>query len=387
MYITRTRIKNLLLRSKTALALSILVGFGVGNCATIPTDKTASTNNGSSQNPNSTTSTGDTILSAKLSSGRDKWLWPFASTSPWNMPIGSNARYSPANLEKAPWVSADVEYLYKSKAEDPVRSVYVPGTWGPGRCTGTMPQGTLQIADNIIVPDATEYKTPNNPAAFLMPDGKTLVQLNPLTRCTSGGNVYGWRSEENIYGDGLRGGHGGSGLSSIGGSIRLGELTGTRAIRHALKINLWANKYLYYSSSNPGYRWPADRADSYAAQNYKGTNPKLVMGSLLAIAPNVTETSLGLQTPAGRKIFHALQNYGGYVVDDSAGGSYDLSMEKGVLEEFRATYGYEFYGTSGAFYEDFMKIIKKLHTVDNNGPNSVGGGGTPRLSLAPPIGN
>jgi hypothetical protein len=387
MYIIRTRIRKLLLRSKTTLLLSVLVGIGVGNCSTIPANKTISPNSNASQKAERTTGTGDIILSAKLPSTRDKWLWPFASTSPWNMPIGSNARYSPANLEKAAWVSADVEYLYKSKAEDPVRSVYVPGTWGPGRCTGTMPQGTLQIADNVIVPDATENRTPNNPAAFLLPDGKTLVQLNPLTRCTVGGNVYGWRSDENIYGDGLRGGHGGSGLSSIGGSIRLGELTGTRAIRHALKINLWAYKYLYYSSSNPGYRWPADRADSYAAQNYKGTNPKLVMGSLLAIPSNVTEASLGLQTPVGRKLFHALQNYGGYVVDDSAGNSHDLSMEKGVLEEFRTTFGYDFYGTSGAFYDDFMKLFQALNIVNNNGSNNVGGGGTPRVPLAPPIGN
>lgn len=360
MHITWAEIKNLLLRSKTALVLSVIVGISVGNCSTIPAAKTT----------------------------RDKWLWPFASTSPWNMPIGSDARYTPANLQKAAWVSADEEYFYKAKADDPVRSVYVPGTWGPGRCTGTTPQGKLQVPDNLIVPDATETSTPNNPAAFLLPDGKTLVQLNPLTRCTSGGNVYGWRAGDvSIYGDGLSGGHGGSGLSSMGGSIRLGELTGTRAMRHALKINLWADKYLHYSSSNPGYRWPADRADSYAAQNYKGTNPKLVMGSLLAIAPSVTEASLGLQTPAGRKLFHALQNYGGYVVDDSAGDSHALSVEKGVLEEFRAAFGYEFYGTSGAFYEDFMKIFKALNTVDNNGPTNVGGGGTPRVSLAPPIGN
>lgn len=388
MYIIRTGIRNLLVLSKTALAISVIVGLGVGNCSTIPADKTTRANSGSSENADSTTGTGDAIISAKLPSTRDKWLWPFASTSPWNMPIGSDARYTPANIQKAQWAAADEEYFYKSKADDPVRSVYVPGTWGPGRCTGTTPQGTLQVPDNLIVSDATKTSTPNNPAAFLMPDGKTLVQLNPLARCSSGGDVYGWRaSDVSIYGDGIRGGHGGSGLSSIGGSIRLGELTGTRAIRHALKINLWANKYLYYSSSNPGYRWPADRADSYAVQNYKGTNPKLVMGSLLAIPPNVTEASLGLQTPAGRKLFHALQNYGGYVVDDSAGDAHYLSMEKGVLEEFRATFGYEFYGTSGAFYDDFMKIFQVLNIVDNNGPNNVGGGGTPRVSMAPPIGN
>jgi hypothetical protein len=380
MYILSTRTKNFLLRSKTTLALSVIVGIGVGNCSTVPANKTT--------NPNSNTGTGDTILTAKAPSTRDKWLWPFASTSPWNMPIGSDARYVPANLQQESWSSADVEYLYRIKDSDPVRSVYMPGAWGPGRCTGTTSQGTLQFPDNVIVPDATQNSNPNNPAAFLMPDGKTLAQLNPFARCNSGGNLYGWRTEDiSIYGDGLRGGHGGSGLSSIGGSIRLGELTGNKSIRHALKINIWAEKYLYYSSSNPGYRWPADRADSSAAKDYRGNNPKLVMGALLAIPPSVTVTSLGLQTPAGRKLFHALQNYGGYVVDSTGWNAHALSVEKGVLEEFRTTYGYNFESTNGAFYDDFMKLFQALHIVDNNGPNNIGGGGKPRVSLAPPIGN
>lgn len=399
----KAEIKKLLLRSKTAFAASAIVGLSIGNYSTIPTSTTSGVNSGDHQYANSTIkteppnnvnssgssySTDTVIASNTASTTRDKWLWPFASTSPWNMPIGSGAHYVPANIQKAQWVAADEEYLFKTKADDPVRSVYVPGTWGPGRCTGTTPQGKLQIPDNLIIADATKTSTPNNGSAFLMPDGKTLVQLNPLTRCSSAGNVYGWRaSDVDIYGDGLRGGHGGSGLSSIGGSIRKGELTGTQPIRHALKIDLWANKYLYYSSSNRGYRWPADRADSYAAQNYKGTNPKLVMGSLLAIPPEVTASSLGLQTKAGRRIFRALQDYGGYVVDDSAGDAHYLSVEKGVLDEFRATYGYDFYGTSGTFYDDFMKIFKALQIVENNGSQNVGGGGTPRVPLAPPIGN
>ncbi|WP_439566119.1 hypothetical protein [Gloeocapsopsis crepidinum] len=377
-----TGIKKLLLPSKTALVLSMAVGIGVGNYSTIAANKTANFNR------NSGTSDNTILATNKLRPTRDKWLWPFASTSPWNMPIGSNARYVPANIQKAEWAVADVEYFYKIQANDPLRSVYVPGAWGSGRCTGTISQGKLPVPDNLIVPDAGKYSTPNNPAAFLLPDGKTLVQLNPLTRCTAGGNVYGWRTEDvSIYGDGLRGGRGGSGLSSIGGSIRLGELTGTKPIRHALKINLWANKYLHYSSSNPGYRWPADRADGYAAEHYKGTNPKLVMGTLLAIPQNVTKASLGLQTAAGRKLFHALQNYGVYVVDDSAGDADYLSVENGVLEEFRATYSYDFGGTSGIFYNDLMKLFRALHIVENNGPNSVGGGGTPRVRMAPPIGN
>jgi hypothetical protein len=324
---------------------------------------------------------------------RDKWLWPFASTSIWNMPIGSGAVYTPANIQKASYAAADREYFYKVKASDPLRPVYSPGSWGPGRCTGTQSMGiSLPIPDNLIVPDATSnpYSTPNNASAFLMPDGKTIEQFEPLTRCEAGGSVYGWRNPwggVDIYGDGIKGGHFGSGLSSIGGSIRLGELLNNQPIRHALKVLIWAEKYLYYSAAVPGYRWPADRADSYAANKYHGTNPKLVQGALLAIPPSVTEASLNLQTPTGKKLFRALQNYGAYVVDDSAWDSHYFAVEKGVPEEFRATYGYDFEGTSGKFYEDFMKLFKALHIVDNNRPNSIGGGGTPRAPLAPPIGN
>lgn len=403
MSIVRSGIRNLGLRSQIALAASVIVSLAIGSCSTVPAATITRPSGGGFEYTSSTTgtkpadngrssdraySTSTAIASAKSTATRDKFKWPFSSKSPWNMPIGSGARYKPANIQQAYFAGADEELFYKVKASDPVRSIYAPGAWGPGRCTGTSyPQGTMQIPDNLIVPDATKTSTPNNPSAFLMPDGKTLVQLNPLARCTAGGNVYGWRTRDvSIYGDGLPGGHGGSGLSSIGGSIRLGELTGSQPIRHALKINLWAQKYLYYSSSKPGYRWPAERADNYAASGYGGTNPSLVMGTLLAIPPSVTESSLGLQTPGGRKLFHALQNYGGYVVDDTAWDAHALSVEKGVLEQFRATFGYDFQGSSGAFYSDFIKLFKAVHIVDNNGANSIGGGGKPRAPLAPPIG-
>jgi hypothetical protein len=325
---------------------------------------------------------------------RDKFLWPFASTSPWNMPIGSDARYVPANIGKAGYAGADREYFYKLKESDPKRPVYAPGAWGEGRCTGTQTMHiSLPVPDDLIVPDATSnpYSTPNNASAFLMPDGKTLVQLEPLARCQEGGNIYGWRyfPDVDIYGDGIGGAHFGSGLSSIGGSIRKGELTGDQPIRHALKVVIWGEKYLYYSKpdSTSGYRWPADRADGNAANQYHGTNPSLEQGALLAILPQETEGRLNLQTPAAKKLFHALQDYGAYVVDDAGWDAHYIAVEKGVTKEFRKAYGYDFEGTSGEFYEDFMKLFRALHIVDNNGPKSIGGGGTPRVPLAPPIGN
>ncbi|MBD2778468.1 hypothetical protein [Iningainema tapete] len=329
---------------------------------------------------------------------RDKFLWPFASTSPWNMPIGSDARYIAANIEKAQYAGADLEFFYKLKQSDPERPVYAPGAWGEGRCNGTQSMGiSLPFPDNIIVPDATKvpFSTPNNASAFLMPDGKRLVQLSPLARCQPGGSIYGFRYSSptepdgmiDIYGAGIGGAHFGSRLSSIGGSIRKGELIGNKPIRHALKVLIWGEKYLHYSKSIPGFRWPATGADNYAADHYHGKNPALVQGSLLAIPPSETEASLNLKTPAAKKLFHALQDYGAYIVDDAYWDCHYFSMEKEALEEFQNTYGYGFQDTSGEFYEDFMKLFQTLYIVDNNGSNSIGGGGTPRQPLAPPIGN
>lgn len=415
--------------SQLALAASAILGLALGNCQSVSavtseagrvrrfpplSEPAIQINNGSSHYTRSTTGTwssdngysGGTISqhtnaiaqsTTTFPSTRDKFKWPFSSKSIWNMPIGSGALYTPGNIQQAPLVLGDQEYFYKLRKGDPLRRVYGPGAWGQGRCTGTQYMGiSLPIPDNLIVPDATNnpYYTPNNASAFLLPDGRSLVQLEPLARCTVGGPIYGYRysgpkgwTEVDIYGEGIGGAHFGSGLSSIGGSIRKGELISNNPIRHALKVVIWGEKYLYYSQSKPGYRWPADRADSYAANQYKGTNPKLVMGTLLAIRPSVTEASLNLQTPAGKKLFHALRDYGAYVVDDAAWDAHYFAVEKGVFEEFRATFGYNFEGSSGPFYNDCMKLFKALYIVDNNGPNSIGGGGTRRAPLAPPISN
>lgn len=114
-------------------------------------------------------------------------------------------------------------------------------------------------------------------------------------------------------------------------------------IRHALKIDLWGN-WLHYnpSSSTPGRRWPAILADSYASNQYKGSKPALVMGSLLAIPPSVTAESLGLSTKAGKKIFQAMQDYGAYVVDDSGWDYNYLCVEKGAEVEYESVTGKHF---------------------------------------------
>lgn len=323
---------------------------------------------------------------------RDKRLWPFESDSIWNMPIGSDAQYVPAEIGPASSISIDNEFFAFPSLNDPVVPVYSNGVWGPGRCETDTYQYSVHLPYDWVVPDADSGSTPNAAAAILAADGRTLKQMNPVSRCDPGGPLTaGWMApDQDIYGPGMYGGHGGSGLSSIGGSLRLGELTGPDPIRHALKVNLWGHRWL--SPSDGGFRWPAITADSFyddsnSPNRYDGELPELRMGALLAIPPDVDIADLGLKTEAGRKIAWTMQNYGAYVVDDTTWDSHALDVEAGVADEFRSAYGYGSEGSEGPWYDDMMTIFGALSVVDNNRPSSIGGGGAPLQPLAPPIGN
>jgi hypothetical protein len=332
-----------------------------------------------------------TATATPLPGSRDMTLWPFASTSIWNMPIGSGAAYVPANIAPRQWITLDVEYLVFAKASDPVVPFYTNGVFGSGRCNTATFQYNLNLPAEFVVPDARSGSTPNAVAAILEPDGRTLHQMNPVSRCSAGGPLTaGWTApDQDIYGGGILGGHGGSGLSSIGGSLRLGELTGSAPVRHALKVNLWAHAAI--SATGNGHRWPAVRADSYYndsgdSDRYAGAVPALRMGALLAIPADVDLDALGLQTAPAKKLAWTLQNYGAYVVDDTAWDADAIDAQDGVEEEFQAVYGMPMEGSSGRWRDDVMKLFAALSVVDNNGPTSVGGGGAPLQPLAPDIG-
>jgi hypothetical protein len=334
------------------------------------------------------------ILSISFPTSRVPWEWPFDPQSIWNLPIGSNAIYIPANIQSGEWTSADVELLFSVSESEPLTRLYAPGSW-THRCSGTnSPTGNphdemyIRFPEDQIVPDATPGYTPNNATAILQPDGETIISLEPLARCTAGDPVYGYYfGEENIYGLGITGGHGGSGLSTLGGSIRLGELVNDEPIRHALKVNLWGQLYLNYNSQDatPGYRWPAYKADSAAPWSYKGTNSQLEMGAMLALSPDVTPQSLGITTVPALKMFYALQDYGAYVVDDTGWNVTAFNLQEGVKEEFKQTYDYDFEtsDTNSQWFKEYYTLVKNLSIVTNNSENSIGGGGERRVPLAP----
>ena len=330
------------------------------------------------------------IMSSE-STAKITWERPFSKDSIWNIPIGSKAIYKPANLGTGSYTSSDVELLYKVTTEDPLTRLYAPDSW-KNRCGGTKsPTGNpadkiyIRFPKNKVVPDATSSHTPNNVSSILQPNGKTIVAVAPLARCKPGSPVYGWYfGKQNLFQKGIVGGHGGSRLSGIGGTIRLGELTADRAIDHVLKVNVWAEKYLKYNKQDksPGYRWPAKVADSYAAKQYGGSEPHFEMGALLAIPKNVTPQSLNIKSKPALKLFYALQNYGAYVVDDSAWNVTAFNVQQGVLEEFKQTYGYDFETNdrTSQWFKEYYSLVKNLHIIANNSPKSIGGGGSRNIS-------
>jgi len=346
------------------------------------------------------------------------------------MPIGSGAIYVPANLPareddpndsktaaQAGVPGADWERIVLKPTAPKTTINYSSAGWKKDangaqvdRCPSTTDpnpsQSHLPVTD---VPIPSDFLVPsdngNDGAVFLMDNGHTLIQTQPFARCTAGQpgtSLLAFPNEE-LFGDGRTGAHGGSKLSSLGGSIRMGELRpGQQGMHHALKVALF-KQMAYYNCSltSECYRWPASTADGGAVSNYgsiidprnttRTQNRAMKMGALLALPPSVDINTLGLSEP-GKQLAWTLQNYGAYIVDSYGGPVFGLDAEsgpdgdKGV--EFYSDYGFHittYAGSGSAWTNDLQKIIPLLAVVDNNSPTSIGGGGTPRQPIAPPF--
>jgi len=333
---------------------------------------------------------------APVAATRDPWQWPFARNSIWNTPRGANARLIPAGLpqvydQTTVYIGLDLERHIQVPADAPLRPIYPGAGWPilwPGDDSFEKPStptwADLPLPDDFRKADNVPGYTPNSCTTFLMPDGRTLRQMQPTVRLWDDDypdrRIVGWPAAPvDLYGLGTTGSHFGSGLSTLGGSLRVGELSSPDPIPHALKLNIWA-RHLHYGPSG-GFRWPADRADDYASpQTYTGSNPALQMGSLLVIPAQITAESLNITSAPGLKFFEALRDYGCYIADDSAWNGYDFCAEDGIVAEVAAM-GYALGGRDGQLNEELRRMIAALHIVDDNAPQSTGGAG-PRM--APP---
>ena len=337
---------------------------------------------------------------------RDPLKWPFASNSIWNMPIGSKAVYVHAQIEKAmaAGMTIDEDYIVMTPNAPLMDIYYSDAGWNKNksRCEKTG-ESLLYAApipqDFIVSPQTWDGSTPNAGIAVLMPDGRTIKQNQPFAHCEQGGYATSGYlfADQDIYGQGISGAHGGSGLSAIGGTLRIGELTPTSGpIRHALKVNLYARKNVFYDAETKGYRWPARTADGYAAKEYyKDRKNPIVkacrVGALLALSPSIDINSLELETEPAKILAKAFQNYGAYLVDDTAWDVYAIMTEWGpdgrFADEFEKNWGFNIKQNSkdNSWSRDMDRIFTHLYVVDNNYPETIGGGGELRAPLAPAL--
>ena len=127
---------------------------------------------------------------------RDPWQWPFARTSIWNMPIGSNAQYKDANFEAAGHIGVDIQHIVALDKSDPKRQAFLSTSFGPGRCSGTESINLwLPIPDNWLVPDAgnSPYgNTPNSNFALRLQaaSADTVFEGCRIARCEKAGPFY-----------------------------------------------------------------------------------------------------------------------------------------------------------------------------------------------------
>lgn len=358
---------------------------------------------------------------------RNPYQQPFAVDSIWNMPIGSGATYLPANLATTPagggtsWQGMpllDFENICLTPTSPSTAVNYSSVGWGAGSrasATGGLLQNVCMPA-SYVIPDQDPYGGHgNNSASFLAADLRTIQQCQPFCRATAStaGTASLFFGTQDFYGQGELGSHGGSNLSSLGGSIRMGELRPSGSSnpypfgpKHALKFTINMSRYGYKNATASNlFTYPATTADGYATNTSSpgyGTiggpnvnNAYMVMGALLAIPASTNITTLGLTTEAGKQLAWTLQNYGGYIVDDTGGSDgYALDVESGVNgskdTEFNADYGYPMRqgwagGTLSPWNADIGILFHALSCVTNNTVNTKGGGGTPRVPLAAPL--
>ncbi len=336
---------------------------------------------------------------------RDPLKQPFSTGSIWNMPIGKNAQFVHAELERAMaagmTIDEDIIVMKPDAPETEINTNYAGWNREKDRCPTEGPLlFSAPIPVDFTVSKATwDGTTPNSGLAVLMSDGRTIKQTQPFARCMAGesGTSQYMFDDMDIYGDGFYGAHGGSGLSAIGGALRVGELVSeNQPIKHVLKINVFGKKNLYYDETTKGFRWPAKRADGYAKSNYgtsrtKPVNKDCRMGALVALPSFINLDTLQFETIPGRILAQTFRDYGAYIVDDTAWDVYAIVTEWGpagrVTDEFEKKWGFSMKQSSKEtpWSRDMDKIFLNLHIVNNNSPQSIGGGGKTRVPKAPEL--
>lgn len=299
----------------------------------------------------------------RRSATRVAWLWPFATSSFWNTPIGDGATYEAAG-DVATANLLDTQFGIALNGDRWSHPIY--------RAAASDPVITMSEVDNSprtitfqAVPDSAPSEPPLSESGDcnwhqVQPDGQFCYEswraewTGPTTlNC-------GYNVRVDLFGDGRTGARAYGG-AAIGGLVRKHEVD-NRVIPHAISIALHNNQL------KSGPVWPARLQDSNGATNYAGQVP---MGSHVAIPQSVNLTTLGLNADA-LALATALQLYGGYITARS--GNDAMYVEPGS-NATRVT----------AMRNQIALLKSQLRVVTNSSQTNPGGPGNRLAPLAPTV--
>jgi hypothetical protein len=306
--------------------------------------------------------------------GRDPWLWPFTSDSPWNTPIGSHAIFS---LDDEPITRDLLDGGDEIKAGQFSHPVFLAASRDPER---TVVDEENKRSFRFRIPVSAKPDPRADGHLYVVSADRTRSMEMFNARVQPDGNIVTKRSfQVDLYGSGfdLQDGSEFPGVramdaSGLGGLLRVWEIE-AQSIRHTLTFLLNWNKLKHMEGRKPGWGgvWPSNRNDYWGYRDYHGHVP---IGTLIAIPPWVDLKSLGLNR-YGLALAQCLQDYGAYCDDSKNSNGISLSAE-GAAE------GHP--GLQQMRY-DMGKIHPLLRAVLNNTRGTPGGGGTPRRPPAPPL--
>ncbi len=316
---------------------------------------------------------------------RDPACWPFATSSPWNTPIGSAASLAPStactreiedhslytDIASSQWSHP----IYIASASDPLTRLYTTSGGGPPAYVASV------HAPTGMKPADPQYPSGDAHLHIVDPTHSVAYEQWQARRYGTGW-ISTYETKTNLYGPGVgQGGVRAYGGSALGGLIRTWELQ-AGAIRHPLAVAIQLDH------QTDSWVWPATANDGWPSNQYTGHIP---MGQLFAIPKSyglqsngsfslsLFKRQLGLQTQVGTAIALAARDFGAYLVD--SGGDFSFYAEPWATSLVAPALNV--YDSSG--HTDADKIRYAMQCVTNNSPSTPGGGGTALAPPAPPL--
>jgi hypothetical protein len=306
---------------------------------------------------------------------RDPSQTPFASTSVFNVPLGSGAQWQ-ANPQLS---SANAfintadgsgynENIYTGTASDPL--VTVTDTAGAGGTPGTF---------QLHIP-ASAVPAPGGDETLAVDDTTTQTWYGFGGFQWTGANTatVNQGSDESDYGSDIAVAN--SNWDEGVGTLRESDLqAGT--IDHMLRMELPTDMLMSYSKTSTTalapYAWPQTAEDGFAINGnggpaYSGTIP---FGVTAGIPASAVEPAAVAANAGANMLWKSLQDHGAMVRDSGGSGNTAIfQADQTVSQNDPLIQGMDQYSA---------QIMAATEVLTNQGPDSINGGGTPIVPLDP----